>query len=200
VGRTTVIPDLLDLTERLAGQEAFVDCGEQLGAFGVAITRGDVTGHIRARVGDSERPVGSDRERTARTVSARAGAHVARELAEAALEVDEIEAGVAVFRGQEVEAAAIVCPARTLHVAIERAGQQTGICAVAVHHVQLADLVTLVLIIEADVGDVLAVGRNRRLIVRAFAIRQRFGRAVGHGEFINLGVLGLLLIARMAVG
>src|SRR5207247_134169 len=97
-------------------------------------------------------------------------------------------------------AVAIGRPARTLHIAIESAREEAGLTAIAVHNVELAYLVALVLVVEADVGDVPAIWREDGVVVRALAAGQRLNGSIGNRELKDLGVEGLMFVILVAVG
>jgi hypothetical protein len=66
-----------------------------------------------------------------------------------------------------------------------------GMGAVTIHDVQLRRLVAQVLVVEADIGDVLAIRGNRGALIGAATIGQRVQRVVREIDAIDFAVQGL---------
>ena len=142
--------------------------GRQRRGFGVREPR------IRALGG------GGNRERSARIGAGDvAAAHVARQNAHLAGKIDggDLDRAVVVVLKQQLPA--VAGPLRIGGVAVERRRERMRVRAVAVHDIELGCLITQTFVVEAQVGDVLAVGRNDRVVVRPAPIGERSNRIVG---------------------
>ncbi len=71
---------------------------------------------------------------------------------------------------------------------------------VGVHDIELRALITEPLIVEAEIGDVLAVGRDHRVCIGPAPIGERTHRAVREIHAVDLGVERLVVPIRPAVG
>src|SRR5260370_24769107 len=81
----------------------------------------------------------------------------------------------------------------------EVVGEGMGIGGVAIYNIKLGGLMTLVVIIDASVGNEFPVGRNGGRIVRTFAGGQRAKRAVGDAEFVDFSVEEFVIGFGMAI-
>src|SRR5262245_48505930 len=88
-------------------------------------------------------------------------ANVRRDARDIALQRSEANAARAAVFVEEVNAAAVLEPGRGVNVSIELLGELPDATAVSIHDVEEIGLVALLLVVEANVGDVLAVGRDR---------------------------------------
>ena len=82
-----------------------------------------------------------------------------------AVEGDEPDLGVPVLRPRHVDAAAVRGPDRIADALIQLRRQHALAGAVAIHQVELGDLVSLLPVVESGVGDELAIGRDRGVAV-----------------------------------
>ena len=94
----------------------------------------------------------------------------------------------------------LVSPKGTLDVAIEISTDEPRISSVAIHHVETSDLIALVTIVETEVGDATAVGRDDRCVVGSPPVRQGGEIAAGDVQGVDLAVVGLVLPVRPAIG
>src|SRR5208282_3073731 len=109
------------------------------------------------------------------------------------------ELGVALIRVGEENALAVGGPAGTAGVAVEFGSDGVRVAAVAVGEIQVGGLVALVAVVEAGVGDELAVGGNVRGLIGTVAMSELREGAVGDAEFEDLGGERLVLVIRSAV-
>src|SRR5262249_61459971 len=126
--------------------------------------------------------------------------NVRRDARDIALQRSEANAARAAVFVEEVNAAAVLEPGRGVNVSIELLGELPDATAVSIHDVEEIGLVALLLVVEANVGDVLAVGRDRRLRVGSRPLGQRLDLPVGKRQLVNLAIDRLLLGLGFAVG
>src|SRR5205085_4605480 len=149
---------------------------------------------------DGDRAVARDAVAAARigTVE-RAPAQPLGDIADAPVQPDAGDlADSAVVIG-DVDRAPVRGPGRRIDGAVERSGQGPAVLAVPVHHVEIAVLVAELLIVEAGIGDQLAVGRHYGLGVGPVAVGELGDRAAGHIERIDFAVDRIALPLRRAV-
>ncbi len=72
--------------------------------------------------------------------------------------------------------------------------------AVAVHDVELRGLIAQLLVVESQVGDVLAVRRGHRMPIRPAPIRQCVQRTIGQVDAVNFAVEGVVVGIGAAIG
>ncbi|MND80785.1 hypothetical protein D3C80_725630 [compost metagenome] len=93
-----------------------------------------------------------------------------------------------------------MAPRRGLDRAVQAAGQDAAVRAVAVHHIEAGVVIAHPLIIIADIGDAATVGRDDGRLVRASAVGQG-GQDAGAGvQGIDFAVGGLALPVGAAIG
>ena len=172
------VPDLFDVTERSSRKKALVYLGQDLRPRGLLDANGDFPRQIRSRMCQGKSASFRDGKRGNTAGSARRRPDVTGQHPYMPLEIDEIKARVAMDGGGEINAVAVRRPPRRLNVVIDRAGKKLAVAAVPIHDVKLAELITLVAVIEADIGDLFAVGRNFRVAIGAFTRGQWPDRAV----------------------
>ena len=85
-------------------------------------------------------------------------------------------------------------------VAVEGRGERVRVAAVAVHHIQLRGLIAQLLVVESQVGDVLAVRRGHRMPVRAAPVRQCVQRTIRQIDAVNFAVEWIVVGVGAAIG
>jgi len=109
------------------------------------------------------------------------------------------ELGVALIGVGKEDPLAISGPSGRGGVAIEFGSNDMGIRAIAIGDLEEGGLVALEAIIEADVGDEFAVGRNVWGLLGAIAVRELAQGAIGDIKFEEFGVQRLVLIIGGAI-
>src|SRR6476660_6618783 len=89
------------------------------------------------------------------------------------------ERGVPLVVIKEIQPTAISRPLRTLHIPIELWRCHPRIGAIPVHQIKMRRLMSLITIIESDVGDRLSIRRNRRSLIWPLTISKWLHLAVG---------------------
>ena len=183
-------------------EEAAVEVREAPGRVDAAAAHRHVGGMIGRGQGEREPPGAGRHRNLARRVGASEveAADVARQHPHAAVEVDVTDAGDALVVVPDGEAPAVGVPARALDVAIEITGEEPRAAAVALHQVEPGDLVTLVPVVEAGVGDPAAVRRDRHVAVGAVALGESADLAARRRHLVDLGVEGPIGGVGVAVG
>src|SRR5215472_3735523 len=116
-----------------------------------------------------------------------------------AIERIEGQFGVAFVVVHEVDTAAIRGPLRLLHVAIELWSRYLRMAAIPIHQIKMRRLMSLVAVVESNVSDRLAIGRNGWRTVWALARGQRLDRSIGKRELVHLAIQWIVLVFRMQV-
>ena len=109
-----------------------------------------------------------------------------------------VEVLAACILRREVEAGAVRFPLHVLRRAIPLAGDEPRVAAVDVHHPQLGVGPRVPRVIEARVGDELAVRRHLRVVVGSLAARQLRDRAGVDVHRIDVGLTPLVFGVRHA--
>src|ERR1700693_2064323 len=133
------------------------------------VVNGDVTGIVWAAVSGGDEPGTGQRKRAA-TVSTERGSDVIRNFLKGAIDRVEADFCVTLIGVKKIDTAVVGGPSRALNVAIELLRERAGAAAIAVHEIELSGLVTLIAVVETDVGDPLSVGRYSRRVIGAFAV------------------------------
>ncbi len=194
-----LVPDLLDLSQGLVAQEVPVEPGQPPGLHPGA-DDGHVCwmvgppvgeGHpISAAHGEGAAAVGPTHGETAQLVGD--GLHLTVEGGEADLR------GALVAVGEE-DPAPVRGPGGIVYAAVEGAGDHPPSAPVPVHDVEPRDLVALVAVVVARVGDAPAVGGDRRVPVGAVAVGQGPDAPVRDPDLVDLGVRRVVLVVLVAV-
>ena len=147
-------PDLLDLCQPLVREEVVVECGETPRGLEAGAAHGHIRRVIRPGEREGEAAVRCDRERASRVRPTEGeAAQVRRQRSDAPIQRHERELRVPFVVVLEEQARAVRTPRRVLDVPVQAGRHAADVPAVAVHHVQLGDLIALVPVIEAHVRD-----------------------------------------------
>src|SRR6267378_5226635 len=162
------------------------------------VVNGDVTGIVWAAVGGGDEPGAGQRKRAA-TVSTESGSDVIGNFLKGAIDRVEADFCVALIGVKKIDTAVVGGPVRALDVAIELIREGVGAATITVHEIEFGGLVTLVAVVETDVGDPLSVGRYGRRVVGSFAVGQGAEGAVSDAELIDFGIEILVIRFGMTV-
>src|SRR5262249_14363112 len=116
-----------------------------------------------------------------------------------AIEGNGVELRRATIVREEVDRFAIPRPDRTANVAVERAGQTSGIAAVRIHDIEVSDGVALKLPVKTQVGDLRAARRWHRPAVGTFATGELLDGSIRDRELIDVAAFEVVVGFRRAL-